>query len=285
LYEFVKQAWHVLEPGTAFVPGWHIEAICEHLEAVTAGEILRLLVNIPPRHSKSTIISVAWPCWEMITAPHQRYLCASYSSSLSIRDNLAARRLIQSPWYQERWGHLFQLAGDQNAKQRFETTKNGYRIATSVGGTATGEGGSRLILDDPHSAKDAQSDAIRESTVDWFNQVWSSRLNDPKRDAMVTVMQRLREMGGEPTLRMAGASKAGPCVTDNGNLVIDVDFGAGSGLSAAGLGGPEEVHRRLKLIPGVVETGHFPHLATRAYFGNEDGTVTVYVRAVDVSKD
>jgi len=193
LYEFVRQAWHVLEPGVPFVPGWHIEAICEHLEAVTAGEILRLLVNIPPRHSKSTIISVAWPCWEMITAPHQRYLCASYSSSLSIRDNLAARRLIQSPWYQERWGHLFQLAGDQNAKQRFETTKNGYRIATSVGGTATGEGGSRLILDDPHSAKDAQSDAVRESTVDWFNQVWSSRLNDPKRDAMVTVMQRLHE--------------------------------------------------------------------------------------------
>lgn len=193
LYEFVKQSWHVLEPGVNFVPSWHIEAICEHLEAVTAGEILRLLVNIPPRHSKSTIISVAWPCWEMITAPHQKYLCASYSSSLSIRDNLAARRLIQSPWYQERWGHLFQLAGDQNAKQRFETTKNGYRIATSVGGTATGEGGSRLILDDPHSAKDAQSDAIRESTVDWFNQVWSSRLNDPKRDAMVTVMQRLHE--------------------------------------------------------------------------------------------
>lgn len=193
LYEFVKQSWHVLEPGVNFVPSWHIEAICEHLEAVTAGEILRLLVNIPPRHSKSTIISVAWPCWELITAPHQRYLCASYSSSLSIRDNLAARRLIQSPWYQERWGHLYQLAGDQNAKQRFETTKNGYRIATSVGGTATGEGGSRLILDDPHSAKDAQSDAIRESTVDWFNQVWSSRLNDPKRDAMVTVMQRLHE--------------------------------------------------------------------------------------------
>jgi len=193
LYEFVKQSWHVLEPGVNFVPSWHIEAICEHLEAVTAGEILRLLVNIPPRHSKSTIISVAWPCWEMITAPHQKYLCASYSSSLSIRDNLAARRLIQSPWYQERWGHLFQLAGDQNAKQRFETTKNGYRIATSVGGTATGEGGSRLILDDPHSAKDAQSDAVRESTVDWFNQVWSSRLNDPKRDAMVTVMQRLHE--------------------------------------------------------------------------------------------
>ena len=79
---------------------------------------------------------------------------------------------------------MLTLAGDQNAKQRFENDKTGYRIATSVGGTATGEGGSRLILDDPHSARDAQSDTIRESTIDWINMVWATRLNDPKLDAM-----------------------------------------------------------------------------------------------------
>ncbi len=193
LYEFVKQSWHVVEPGIEFIPSWHIEEICEHLEAVTAGEIRRLLINIPPRHSKSTIVSVMWPMWEWLTTPQHKYLCASYSSTLSIRDNLKARRLVQSPWYQERWGHLFNLAGDQNAKQRFENDKTGYRIATSVGGTATGEGGSRLILDDPHSAQEAQSDVMRESAIEWFNMVWSTRLNDPKRDAMVTVMQRLHE--------------------------------------------------------------------------------------------
>ena len=193
LYEFVKQSWHVVEPGIDFVPSWHIEEICEHLEAVTSGEITRLLINIPPRHSKSTIVSVMWPMWEWITQPQQKFLCASYSSTLSIRDNLKARRLIQSPWFQDRWGHLFHLAGDQNAKQRFENTETGYRIATSVGGTATGEGGSRLILDDPHSAQEAQSDVMRESAIEWFNMVWSTRLNDPKRDAMVIVMQRLHE--------------------------------------------------------------------------------------------
>lgn len=193
LYEFVKQSWGVVEPGVPFIPSWHIEEICEHLEAVSAGEIRKLLINIPPRHSKSTIVSVMWPMWEWLTEPSHKYLCASYSGNLSIRDNLKARRLVQSPWYQERWGHMFRLAGDQNAKQRFENDKTGYRLATSVGGTATGEGGSRLVLDDPHSAQEAQSDVMRETALEWFDVVWSTRLNDPKKDAMVTIMQRLHE--------------------------------------------------------------------------------------------
>lgn len=194
LYEFVKQSWATVEPGIPFIPSWHIEQICEHLEAVSAGDIRRLLINIPPRHSKSTIVSVMWPMWEWIAQPEQKFLAASYSGTLSIRDNLKARRLIQSPWYQERWGGMFKLSGDQNAKQRFENDKTGYRIATSVGGTATGEGGSRLILDDPHGAQDAQSDAMRGATLEWFDQVWATRLNNPKTDSMVTVMQRLHEL-------------------------------------------------------------------------------------------
>ena len=193
LYEFVKQSWHVVEPGIPFIASWHIETICEHLEAVSAGEIHRLLINIPPRHSKSTIVSVMWPAWEWITDPAQKFLCASYSGNLSTRDNLKTRRLLQSPWYQERWGYMFSFAGDQNAKQRFENDKTGYRLATSVGGTATGEGGSRLILDDPHGAQAAQSEVMRESDLEWFDMVWSTRLNNPKTDAMVTVMQRLHE--------------------------------------------------------------------------------------------
>lgn len=193
LYEFVKQAWAVVEPGVPFIPSWHIEVICEHLEAISSGDLTRLLVNVPPRHSKSTIVAVMWPVWEWLAHPSAKFLCASYSGTLSTRDNLKARRLVQSTWYQERWGHLFALAGDQNAKQRFENNKTGYRIATSVGGTATGEGGSRLILDDPHGAQDAQSEAMRESTLEWFDGVWSTRLNNPKKDAMVVIMQRLHE--------------------------------------------------------------------------------------------
>ena len=148
---------------------------------------------IVTHNSKSTIVTVMWPCWEWIRYPDQKYLCASYSSILSIRDNLKARRLLQSPWYIARWGDVFQLAGDQNQKQRFENDRTGHRIATSVGGTATGEGGSRLILDDPHGAQSAQSDVLRASDLEWFDVVWSTRLNDPKTDAMVVVMQRLHE--------------------------------------------------------------------------------------------
>ena len=193
LYEFVKQSWHVVEPGIQFMESWHIEEICEHLEAVSAGEIHRLLINIPPRHSKSTIVSVMWPAWEWITDPSQKYLCASYSSTLSTRDNLKTRRLLQSSWYQERWGHMFKFTGDQNAKQRFENDKTGYRIATSVGGSVTGDGGSRLVCDDPHGAQAAQSEAMRESDLEWFDMVWSTRLNNPKTDAMIVVMQRLHD--------------------------------------------------------------------------------------------
>lgn len=193
LYEFVKQAWAVVEPGVPFIDGWHLQIICEHLEAITNGELRRLLINIPPRHAKSTIVSVMWPCWEWLTRPEEKYLCASYSGVLSTRDNVKARRLITSPWYQSLWADRFQLSGDQNQKTRFENDRTGYRIASSVGGTATGEGGSRLLLDDPHGAQDAQSDAMRDSSLEWFDMVWSTRLNNPKRDAMVTIMQRLHE--------------------------------------------------------------------------------------------
>lgn len=193
LYEFVRQAWPVIEPGVPFIDGWHLRIICEHLEAISAGDIRKLLINIPPRHAKSTIVSVCWPCWEWIARPYEKYLCASYSGILSTRDNVKSRRLLTSPWYQQNWGDRFALTSDQNQKTRFENNQTGYRVATSVGGTATGEGGSRLLLDDPHGAQSAQSDAMRETDLEWFDMVWSTRLNNPKKDAMVTIMQRLHE--------------------------------------------------------------------------------------------
>ena len=64
LWEFVRAAWHVLEPAHPFVDNWHVGAICELLEAVTLGQIQNLLINIPPRHLKSLLVSVFWPCWE-----------------------------------------------------------------------------------------------------------------------------------------------------------------------------------------------------------------------------
>src|SRR5215470_2701668 len=148
LGEFVRQAWHVVEPATPFVANWHIDAIVEHLEAVSRGEIRNLLINVPPRHMKSLLVSVFWPCWEWIHWPHRRWLYSSYAAQLSIRDSLKCRRLIESRWYQANWSSRFTLTSDQNQKSRFENDKSGYGLSTSVGGAATGEGGDRVICDD-----------------------------------------------------------------------------------------------------------------------------------------
>jgi len=193
LLHFVRQAWPVLEPATSFLDGAHIEAICEHLEAVTKGDIHNLLINVPPRHMKSLAVCVFWPVWEWISHPHRRWLFASYAMSLSVRDSLKCRRLISSPWFQSRWGDLFTLMPDQNTKTRFDNDKSGYRIATSSGGSVTGEGADRVVVDDPHNVIHRESDAQRHATLDWWDQAMSTRLNDPKTGAKVIVMQRLHE--------------------------------------------------------------------------------------------
>jgi predicted phage terminase large subunit-like protein len=193
LGEFVRQAWPVIEPLTPFVPGWHIDAIIEHLEAVTRGELRQLLINVPPRHMKSLLVSVLWPAWEWILRPERRWLYSSYAASLSIRDSVKCRTLIDSPWYQRFWGDRFSLASDQNTKTRFDNDRSGYRIATSVGGAATGEGGDRVICDDPHNVQEAESDSIRKGTLDWWDVVMSTRVNDPRTAAKVVVMQRCHQ--------------------------------------------------------------------------------------------
>src|SRR3984957_5528142 len=191
--EFVRQAWPIIEPLTPFVSGWHIDAIIAHLEAVTRGQIRNLLINVPPRHMKSILVSVLWPAWEWILHPERRWLYSSYAATLSIRDSVKCRQLIESPWYQRFWGDRYALATDQNTKTRFDNNRSGYRIATSVGGAATGEGGDRIVCDDPHNAQDAESDSVRQATVEWFNVVMSTRVNDPRTAAKVVVMQRCHQ--------------------------------------------------------------------------------------------
>lgn len=188
---FVVAAWPQIEPGRPFTPGWHLDAIAEHLEAVSRGEITRLLVNMPPRHGKSSLISVLWSAWLLLNDPSTRLLCASYAMNLATRDNLKTRRLIKSPWFRARYGNRLNIVKDQDAKIKFETTKLGYRMAVSVGSSATGEGGDILILDDPHNIDEKESDTKRESAIDWFNNTWSTRLNDQRTGKMVTVGQRI----------------------------------------------------------------------------------------------
>ncbi len=191
LYDFLKGAWPVLEPGVPFTKGWHLEAICEHLEAVSNGDIKRLIINIPPRHSKSTLVSVIWPVWQWLKAPSTQFLCASYALSLAIRDNRKSRLLIQSPWFQSLYRSAFTMSSDQNMKSYFENSSRGYRLAVSTGSAATGHGGSILIGDDLHAIDEKESDVARESCLDWFDTTFSTRVNNPKTGAIVVIGQRI----------------------------------------------------------------------------------------------
>jgi hypothetical protein len=182
LYEFFKQTWPIIEGTTPFIDSWHIQTISEHLEACYKRDIKNLLINVPPRTGKTNLISVVFPAWVWLHNPEEKFMYASYANSLAIEHSLKCKRLIESNWYQERWGFKYQLSKDQKAKGLFDNNQKGYRISTSVGASSTGKGASILISDDPNNARDGESDLIRESTNSWWNQVWSTRLNNPKND-------------------------------------------------------------------------------------------------------
>jgi len=192
-HEFVKQAWPAIEGNVPYIDNWHIKTICEHLEACYRRDIKKLLINIPPRTSKSTVISVMFPAWVWLQNPEEKFLYASYASSLSVEHSLKCRRLIESNWYQERFGNLYQLTKDQKAKGFFENDKKGARISTSVGGTATGKGGNLIICDDPNNVDEGDSKVKRNRANKWFDSVWPTRLNNPNNDVMIIVQQRLHQ--------------------------------------------------------------------------------------------
>ncbi len=140
LRAFVRQAWPILEPVTVYQASWHIDLICEYLEAITASDCRRVVFNVPPRYTKSLLGSVLWPVWEWIRHPETRWVFASYAESLAIQHSLDRRTVLQSPWYHARWGDRVHLT-DQIEKTEFRNTRRGRMLATSVGGAVTGKGG------------------------------------------------------------------------------------------------------------------------------------------------
>ena len=188
---FVEYAWPVLQPGTVYVDNWHIHAICEHLEAVTRGEIKRLLINMPFRMLKSTLITQTWPAWEWLSRPSLQYMTASYAKDVATRDAVDSRRIIESEKYQRAFGHMFRMTSDQNVKTRYENDKKGSRIITATDAAGTGFGGNRILVDDPVSALQADSDTERKQSIEWWKGTAATRLNNPEEDAIVVVQQRL----------------------------------------------------------------------------------------------
>jgi predicted phage terminase large subunit-like protein len=194
-YEFVKAAWHVLHPGEQMIGGWAMERVAAHLQAVSEGEISRLLINVPPGFAKSLLVNVMWPAWEWGPRgrAHLKYISASYERGLSIRDLMLCRDLLKSEWYQDHWGDRVQFKADSDGKQEYANTSRGWRYATSVGAGLTGRRGHRFIIDDPHSVKTAESEAERETARFWFSETVPTRFVDQKNPVYVIIMQRLHE--------------------------------------------------------------------------------------------
>jgi len=222
--DFIRLAWAQVDPHT-LVDGWYLDALAEHFQAVSAGQIRQLVVNIPPRFAKSTIGSVLWPAWDWLQDPSRGWLTASHSHNLAIRDAVKARRLIESPWYREAFGVGWALQADQNAKGRYDNTEKGYRLVTSVEAKTTGDGGDITLCDDPLDARDAYSPAAIETCRIWWKEVWSSRVNDPRTSRRVLVMQRIHEQ-----------DPAGECLTDPGweRLILPQEYSPSVYVTALG---------------------------------------------------
>ena len=196
---FVKHAWSIVEPAVPFVDNWHVGAICEHLEAVSKGEIRRLLINIPPGHAKSLLVAVFWPVWQWIHRPQWRAIFSSYSHDLATRDAMRSRSLIESEWFQTNFiqtlpdEQQWTFTSDLNKKDHYKNTKSGERFTTSTEATATGFRGDTVVVDDPLNAVDAVSEAKRNKCVYWWDKAMSNRVNEPDKASFVVIMQRLHE--------------------------------------------------------------------------------------------
>lgn len=189
---FIAKSFFTVSPGVNYLHNWHIDAIANKLQQITTGEITRLIINIPPRNLKSICVSVAWPAWLLAHNPSTKIMASSYSQTLSNKHSLDCRLIMNSSWYKNLFPNT-EIVKGENQKSKFVTNKRGFRFATSTGGTATGEGGDILIVDDPQNPSKINSKKYRNNTIEWFEQTFISRLNNKNTGAIVIVMQRLHE--------------------------------------------------------------------------------------------
>ncbi len=198
---FVRAMWDVVEPSMPLRWGPHLDAICLHLEAVADGRITRLIVNVPPGHAKSLLVSVFFPAWQWLKQPGWRALCGSYALELSVRDAVRCRALMQSDEYQnvlrrvsgQRGVKPWAFSSDSNVKSLFNNDAAGFRLAVSVGGRATGFRGDAILIDDVLNIKEGLTGDRLKEARDWINVSLSSRLNDLKKGVKIIIGQRVHE--------------------------------------------------------------------------------------------
>ena len=199
---FIGKCFETLAPGSPFYINWHIYALAYQLEQVRLGNIRRLIINLPPRHLKSVVSSVAFPAFVLGHNPTERVIAVSYGSDLAIKHGNDFRAILNAPWYQRLFPGT-QISRTKNTELEVVTTRGGFRLATSIDGTLTGRGGNIMIIDDPLKPIDALSDSKREAVNNWYSNTLLSRLDDKRTGAIMVVAQRLHPDDLTGTLRRA----------------------------------------------------------------------------------
>jgi len=191
---FVERAWHQVEPAAKFIANFHVDAICEHLQAVSAGQIRQLLIAVPPGHSKSTIVSVMYHPWVWTREPMKRFLSTSYGGEVNPakRDAIRSRSLIESHWYQSTFEPKWSFKRDVNQAGYYENNTSGYRYSFTVG-SGTGFRGNVQLLDDPIQVMQADNPNALKAVKFWWDNVMENRVFDPMKDSRIIIMQRVNE--------------------------------------------------------------------------------------------
>jgi len=190
LASFIAKTFGQVAPGVSYHSNWHIHAIAWHLQQIECGAIKRLVITMPPRSLKSIAASVAFPAWLLGRDPTRRIVCVSYANELAVKHSNDCRAVMQSDWYRGLFPQN-RIRRLKNTEHEVYTVSNGYRFATTTGGTLTGRGGNLIIIDDPIKASEAASEATRTRVKSWFDETLLSRLDNKTEDAIVLVMQRL----------------------------------------------------------------------------------------------
>ncbi|MGL4367357.1 MAG: hypothetical protein ACRCTQ_03655 [Brevinemataceae bacterium] len=190
LSSFIEKVYKSIDNSQPYIHSKHIELITDRLEKCYHGKIKRLIINMPPRSLKSICTSVAFPAWILGKDPSKRIITTSYSDELASKHARDCRAVMDTKWYKELFP-LTRINPNKRTETEYETTRNGYRLATSVGGTLTGRGGNFIIIDDPIKPQDALSETKRKSINQWYANTLYSRLDNKNTDVIIIVMQRV----------------------------------------------------------------------------------------------
>jgi hypothetical protein len=147
-FAFFQKVFHTLNPKAEFYPGWYLEAVSHQLQLCAEGKVRRLIILLPPRSMKSTMVSVAWPAFMLAHRPNMKIITASYSQELANSFSNNTRSVLNAPWYRDAFPNTL-ISPTKDTQSWFATTQHGGRFSTSVGGAMTGLGADVIIIDDP----------------------------------------------------------------------------------------------------------------------------------------